>query len=65
MLFLLQRDAHEEPSPPADSVLTGSHQTAHHLQLQDLKMKHVGLWVRALIGAGELKSLLEAKEASA
>ena len=62
--FLLQRDAHEELSPPAESLLVGSLQTAYHLQLQDLQIKNVSLLAGVPVGAGELKSEIEAKEES-
>lgn len=45
MLYLLQRDAHEELSPAAEPLLVGSLQTAHHLQVQDLQIKPVSLWL--------------------
>lgn len=60
--FLLQRDAHKELLPPAESLLVGSLQTAHHPQLQDLQIKNVSLLAGVPVGAGELESQIEAKE---
>lgn len=47
VLFLLQRDACEESTAAADSLLAESLHTAHHLQLQDLQLEK--LLARVLI----------------